>query len=100
MQMAVHTLLHENEYLCSCGERLLFDLYQPLRSISILYYFYIVLVFLKVFLRILTQGHQRFSAWTGLAIFSGRGMDCPSLLICCRARPSKHWVIGSCYVVR
>ena len=52
--MAVHTLLHKNEYLCSCGERLLFDLYQPLRSISILYYFYIVLVFLKVFLGILT----------------------------------------------
>ena len=52
--MAVHTLLHENEYLCSCGERLLFDLYQPLRSISILYYSYIVLVFLKVFLGILT----------------------------------------------
>ncbi len=37
--MAVHTLLHENEYLCSCGERLLFDLYQSFRPILLQFHY-------------------------------------------------------------
>lgn len=60
--------------MCRLSKLLLFDLYQSFRPITLLFCYYIVLVFLKVFLGILRNNLTLTSSLTPLPPLSnGRG---------------------------